>query len=106
MCSFQSTAGVLYLGGNDIAPSLGLKAISVKERRFLMFFPTLTIKSDPQVWLISAVEFNKELKKERKGILGISALQLFEEGEHIITVGIFHLGLQKGRFQRCSRRYS
>jgi len=95
---FKSTAGAMYLGGDDIAPTVGFQAVAAKKNHFFMVFPTLTIQSDPTVWLISAAQFHKEMKKERTGILGITALQLFAEGGHAVTVGIVQLGIQKGKF--------
>ncbi|WP_346863500.1 hypothetical protein [uncultured Draconibacterium sp.] len=96
---FKSTAGALFLGEGRISPTLGLQAVSAKKNRLFLLFPLVTIESDPQVWLISAAQFEKELKKERKGILGITSLQLFAEGEHVVTIGIIHLGIGKGKFQ-------
>ncbi len=96
---FKSTAGALYLGADRLAPSLGFQLSSAKKNRFLLLFPTVTVQSTPQIWLISVAQFDKDLKKDKKGILGITSLQLFENGEHVVTAGILHLGVQKGKFQ-------
>lgn len=96
---FKSTVGAMYLGHDDLAPTIGLQAVAAKKNHFFMVFPTLTIQSDPTLWLISAAQFYKELKKERKGILSVTALQLFTEEGHAVTVGILQLGIQKGKFQ-------
>lgn len=97
--SFKSTAGAIYLGKNRIAPTIGFQGISAKKNRLLLIFPTVTIQSNPQLWLISVAQFEKDLKKGKKGILGITSLQLFTNEGHIITVGILHLGIQKNRLQ-------
>lgn len=97
--TLKSTLGAIYMGGDCIVPSLGFQAISFKKNRLLLFYPIVTIESNPQVWMIYAGQVNKELKNEKKGILGLSALQLFAGGGHELTVGIFHLGLEKKKFQ-------
>lgn len=97
--SFKSTAGALYLGKDKIAPTIGFQGISAKKNRLLLVYPIVTIQSDPQLWLISVAQFEKDLKKDRKGILGITSLQLFTNEGHIVTVGILHLGIQKNKFQ-------
>lgn len=97
--SFTSTAGALYLGGEGIAPTIGLQAVSVRKHRMLMIYPIVTLQSKPQIWLISAAQFEKELKKEKKAVLGISALQLFANGGHEVTVGILHLGFKKRKLE-------
>ncbi len=97
--NFKSTAGALFLGEGRITPTVGFQAVSAKKNRLFMVYPLVTVESNPQIWLISAAQFEKDLKKERKGIFALTALQLFAEGEHAVTVGIIHLGIGKGKFQ-------
>lgn len=64
-----------------------------------MLYPIVTLQSHPEIWMISAAQFDKELKNEKSAILGISALQLFADGGHAVTVGIFHLGFRKRKLE-------
>lgn len=97
--NFKTTAGAVYSDSFGIKPTIGFQGTIHSGGLMIMLFPNFTIVEQPEIMLISMIQYIKGITDKSRFIIRMQTIGMANSKEHFFNAFRVRIGLIKGRYQ-------